>query len=137
MNQNDSQEQDDKRQGTPWLAWSASGVGLLLAVGGIGYILWDGISRGGQPPSVQVEAERIVERQPGYIVEIRATNQSGSTAATVVIEGELKRDGQTIETSEATFDFIPGGSERRGGLYFTQDPRQLELEFRPKGYTRP
>jgi uncharacterized protein (TIGR02588 family) len=69
--------------------------------------------------------------------EIRARNRSGHTAAGVVVEGELKRDGQTVETSETTFDYIPGRSERRGGLYFENDPRQMELTVRPKGYANP
>lgn len=138
MSQKDgSKRQKGEQQGTPWLEWTASGLGLILAVGGIGYILWEGVTSGGQPPAVQVEVQTIVDRQLGYIVEIRATNRSGNTAAGVVIEGEIKRGGQTVETSETTFDYIPGRSERRGGLYFENDPRQMELTVRPKGYTEP
>ena len=137
MTGNEQQKRDARQQGTPWLEWLASGIGLVLALGGIGYLLWDGLTAEGQPPAIQVHAERIVERNPGYTVEIRATNSSPSTAETVVIEGELKRDGQAIETSQATFDFIPGRSEVRGGLYFSHDPRKLTLDFRPKGYVRP
>lgn len=126
-----------KQQGTSWLEWTASGLGLVLAVGGIGYLLWDGMTGGSQPPAVQVEMRGIVDRQPGYTVEFRASNRSGNTAASVVIEGELRRDGETIESSETTFDYIPGRSQRRGGLYFSNDPRQFELQLRPKGYVDP
>ena len=136
MGQNDD-SQEQKKQGTTWLEWLASGIGLILAVGSIGYVLWNGITGTDQPPDVQVQAQRIVDRQPGYTVQILAINLSERTAATVLVEGELKRDGRTIETSEATFDFIAARSERRGGLYFSNDPRQYELELRPKGYVRP
>lgn len=128
---------EEEQTGTPWLEWTAAGLGLLLAVGIIGFIILDGVSGNGQPPAVEVESRNILDRQPGYTVEIRAINRSGSTAATVVVEGELKRDGETIETSETTFDYVPGHSERQGGLYFSRDPRQFDLELRPKGYIRP
>lgn len=132
-----STEQRRGNEDSGWLEWTASGTGLILAVGGIAYILWIGVTAADRPPEVQVEARRIVERQPGYTVEIAARNMSGNTAAGVVVEGELRRGGQTVETSETTFDYVPGRSERQGGLYFTQDPRQFELELRPRGYVKP
>ena len=137
MDQNEKQKKAEERQARPWLEWVASGTGFVLAAGAMGYLLWNGITDTDQPPAVQIRAERIVEQTPGYTVEIRAVNTTRSPASTVVIEGELIQDGQTIETSETIFNFVPGRSEAHGGLYFTHDPRALHLELRPKGYTRP
>ena len=123
--------------GTPWLKWATSGLGMALAIGAIGYLLWDGFTRDGMPPSIVVQAENVVERPSGYIVQIRAINTSGSAAETVVVTGELKRNGHTVETSQTTFELIPGNSEAKGGLYFSEDPRELALDLRPEGYIEP
>ncbi|MDQ4061153.1 MAG: TIGR02588 family protein [Pseudomonadota bacterium] len=122
---------------TPWLEWVASGIGLVLATGTIGYMSWQAFRADDAPPAVVVRMERIVPGGAGYTVEIRAANRGDATAAQVRIEGELKRDGQTVETSETTFDYVPGRSERKGGLFFNQDPRPLTLELRAKGYAQP
>lgn len=137
MSENRQQKHGDSQQGNPLLEWIASGIGLVLAVGGIGFLLWNGITADETPPAIEVQAERVLERRSGYTVEIRAINSSPRTAETVVVAGELKRDGQTVETSQTTFQFVPGHSEERGGLYFSRDPRDLQLELRPKGYVKP
>jgi uncharacterized protein (TIGR02588 family) len=121
----------------PLLQWIASGTGLVLAVTGTGYIVWNGITASDGPPSVTVELEGTVELGDGYVAEIVAENHAAATAAHVTVAGELKRDGQTIETSRTEFDYIPGHAMRNGGLYFQQDPREFELELRAYGYSRP
>jgi uncharacterized protein (TIGR02588 family) len=126
-----------QQQSTPWLEWLASGLGLVLAVGAIVYIAWEGLQRTGLPPVVTVHGERTVETAAGYVVEIRAINQGDTTAAMVEVEGELMRDGETVETGSATFDYLPSHSERKGGLFFKQDPRLHTLQIRAKGFVHP
>lgn len=121
----------------PLLEWVASGTGLVLAVTGISYIVWNGITASDGPPSVTVQLEGTVEAGDGYVAEIVAENHAAATAAHVTVGGELKREGQTIETSRTEFDYIPGQAVRNGGLYFQQDPREFELELRAFGYSRP
>jgi uncharacterized protein (TIGR02588 family) len=73
----------------------------------------------------------------GYLVTIRAVNHGGQTAAGLMVRGTLRDGGTTIETSQTRFQYVPAESERKGGLYFSQDPRTFELSLRAEGYERP
>ena len=55
----------------------------------------------------------------------------------MLVEGELAGPDGPIETSEATMDYLPPGSEREGGLFFSRDPRRYEVRLRAKGYVDP
>ena len=60
-----------------------------------------------------------------------------STAADVIVEGELQADTGRVEVSQTTLDYVPGGGDQRAGLYFTHDPRRLRLRLRAHGYREP
>jgi uncharacterized protein (TIGR02588 family) len=80
----------------------------------------------------------VVELRHGHLVEVRAINERRATASRLKHEGVLVgRDGAAIERSQTTLDYLPGRSERAGGLFFTRDPRDLDLRLRPPGYVRP
>ena len=123
---------------TPALEWAAAGVGLLLLLIMLAIIGMEAV--GGEteaPPAVTVTAGRIVAAPGGHVVEIEAGNSSGAAAAAVQIEGALMAGDSAIETSSLTFDYLPGHSRRRGGLFFTQDPRRYRLGLRALGYQEP
>ncbi len=40
------------------------------------------------------------------------------------------------QTSEVTLDYVPATSHRRGGLFFTEDPRRYPLSIREEGYSQ-
>jgi uncharacterized protein (TIGR02588 family) len=121
---------------TPWLEWFASGVGLMTAVLVFGSIAWQVWKEPSTPPSIATEIERIVAVDGIYRVEFRALNRGGAAAAQVEIEGRITGGGGE-ETSRAIFDYIPGHSSRRGGLFFTRDPGSAQLSLRPSGYSSP
>lgn len=121
----------------PLLEWIASGVGLALALAMLGIIGWEVLRGGSAAPAVAVEALQVLETEAGFTVEIRAFNSGDETAGDVLVEGELKRGDETVETGETTFTYIPSRSERRGGMFFSQDPRSYTLELRALGYTAP
>lgn len=127
---------DGKEKTSRW-EWAVGTVSALLVLGTIGFMLYQGLTAPGTSPRITLQVDTIVEAEKGYVVEFRARNRGNSTAAGLGVEGELKSDTGTVETSEATVDYVPGHSERRGGLFFTEDPRRYTLELRPKGYDRP
>jgi uncharacterized protein (TIGR02588 family) len=45
--------------------------------------------------------------------------------------------GRVIESSAAVLDYVPGESVRRGGLFFSTDPRVHRLTLRAHGYQQP
>jgi uncharacterized protein (TIGR02588 family) len=122
----------------PLLEWIAAGTGLLLALAIFVIIGREAINgETDAPASIGVRAEAISQVPSGFVVEIVARNDSGATAASVAIEGVLKSGETEVETSALTLDYVPGHAERKGGLFFTRDPREYKLEVRALGYQRP
>lgn len=73
----------------------------------------------------------------GYRVEFVARNVGSATTAQLRIEGELRIDGTLEERSVAIMDYLPGHSERKGGLFFRRDPRTGQLRIYTTGYEKP
>lgn len=122
---------------TPLVEWLAAGVGLFLVVATILLIASEAFMADPSPPQVEVRALEIRSSGPGFLLLVEARNVGGSPAAGVLVEGELERGDAPPETAEASFDFIPDHSARRGGLFFETDPRQGRLSLRAKGYSEP
>lgn len=130
-------EERDEGGGAPWLEWIASASGLLIAVALVSFLVWDILGEKGEPPTITVETGKVTPYGGGFTVEIRLRNSSAATAAHVAAEGVLKRGDQIVELARATIDYLPGKSERRGGLFFTHDPREFSMQVRPLGYAQP
>jgi len=121
---------------TPWLEWVASGVGLLLAVAVFGLVGWQAMNDASEPPAISVEARNVRPVPGGFRVEFKARNTGGSAGAQVEIEGILAGGGAD-EISRVVLDYVPGRSERQGGLFFIRDPRTGHLSLRARGYSVP
>lgn len=122
----------------PWLERAAGLVGLLLTLAMLGLLVRHAIRDDDAPPAVTVAAERILALPGGgYVVEFTARNRARTaTAAQLMVEGELRTPAGT-ETAEATLDYVPARSGKRGGLHFVNDPRSGRLELRAVGYSEP
>lgn len=112
-------------------------LGLLLVLGSLGYLFYQGIWGDRSPPDIVIMQEAITGSGKDYLVQFRARNRGGQTAAEVKITGTLSRSGQEIEKSEVTVDYLAAGSEQRGGLFFSNDPRDGQLALGVSGYRLP
>ena len=122
----------------PLLEWIAAGLGLVLTLALLAVIGREAVAgETNEPPAIDVRAASIRKLPSGYLVEVVASNRSGGTGAAVRIEGVLKSGSAAVETSDVTFDYVPGHAERKGGLFFREDPRLHELELRALGYQTP
>lgn len=126
-----------KQSGTSVWEWVIAGISTLLVLGAIGLMVHDAMTPSGGPPQITLSVDTIVEAGHGYDVQFQARNSSSATAAALLVEGELRSDTGHVETSQATIDYVPAGATRRGGLFFSEDPRLHTLQLRPKGYDRP
>jgi uncharacterized protein (TIGR02588 family) len=118
--------------------WVAAGIGGALVVAVVGFMAYEAATLSPHPtPRLAIRIDTVVAYPGGYIVEFRASNSGDATAASVLVEGELRSDTGVVERSEATIDFVPAGSWRTGGLVFTKDPRSYQMEVRPAGFGRP
>jgi uncharacterized protein (TIGR02588 family) len=120
------------------LEWVSAGVGFVLVAAALGLLIYKAIWRDVSPPEVTVRVISVVPMKNGFLVQFNAVNQGGSTAEGVVIEGQLRRGPDTtVETSHTTLQYLPSHSELKGGLFFTHDPRQFDLQLRALGYEEP
>jgi uncharacterized protein (TIGR02588 family) len=127
-----------RKASTPALEWVAAAIGLLLLLILLAIIGREAVGgEAAEPPAIAVTAGRTVAAAGGHLVEIEAANASGATASAVQVEGALMAGDRAVETSRLVFDYVPGRSRRRGGMFFTQDPRRHRLELRALGYQEP
>lgn len=121
----------------PTLETAVGVLGALLAAGTIGFILWKGITETGGEPAVTISVTRVVPQDGVFLAEIEAFNGGDAAAAQLEVEGRLVSDGGSVETASTTFDYVPSHSRRRGGLFFSEDPRRGALTLAPKAFVQP
>lgn len=122
---------------TPVTEWIVVALGAVLVVGAVGYMTWFGLTRQDGPPRLVVTATSIEAAPEGFTVAFTAHNAGAATAATVLVSGELWDGGRMVAVSRTMLDYVPEKSDRRGGLFFTLDPRQYRLVLRAEGYSEP
>jgi len=121
----------------PFWEWVAAGVGLLLLLASMGYLLADSLAARDEPPRPAIQVRGVEPRQGQYAVRLRVRNEGRAAAAALRVTGELKRGEEVVESTEIEIDFLPGRSEREATLLFAQDPRTLQLVLSPRSYVKP
>lgn len=124
-------------QSIPTLEWIVGGVGLVIITSVLGFLLHAALNDNNPRPDIRLSVNEVLQSSSGYLVRITASNEGGSTAAGVIVEGELRRGADIIERSETLIEFLPSHSKKRAGLFFSKDPSQFELKLRPHGYEEP
>ena len=121
----------------PLLEWIVGGLGLALVTGVIVFLLYEAFAGKQAPPAVRLRVESIEQSGSTYHVGLNVVNEGGTTAEGLVIEGELKKGDQQVERSFTTIEYLPPGAQKKVGLFFRHNPRELALEVRPLGYEDP
>lgn len=119
------------------LEWTFAAIGLLVVAAALGFLIYRGATKADTPPQIKVEVESVAQTGEDYLVNFRVTNTGDTTAAALTIEGELKKGEKSEESSDISLAYLPAKSVRRGGLFFTKDPRKFELKIRAKGFEQP
>lgn len=117
--------------------WVAAGIGLVLLLASLGFLLHDAWTGNGQPPAPVVSVVGIEPQEGRFLVRLRVSNRSHETAAALRVEGELRRGGEVVERSDLELEHLPGQSSREGGLFFREDPRALQLVLSARSYRHP
>ncbi|MET0621576.1 MAG: hypothetical protein ABW250_01215 [Pyrinomonadaceae bacterium] len=121
-----------------WLEWVVFGVGLVLVVSTLAYLVYDGATAPDTPPDIEV---RLGEPRPGgagFLVPVKVFNRGGQTAEGVTVEVVLEAPAAPEpERSEFTVAFLPRGGAREGWVAFRTDPRAGRLTARANGYEKP
>lgn len=122
---------------TPIAEWTAAALGLALTLGVIGYTLWEGTIERDGPPRLSVNAEPRIAMASTHVVPIVVRNASHATAAQVEVRGVLNVAGAPPEERHASFNYVPGRGEARGGLIFQGDPALGRLDLSVEGFPKP
>ncbi len=113
------------------------GVGLLLVVGCLGYLIYEGIKDGEAPGALTVTVLEIVPTGETYLVNFDLQNGGSQTLSNLQVTARLLEAGREVERATTTLDYLPGRSSQSGGFYFREDPRQFTLAITPEGYQLP
>ena len=126
-----------KIKDAPWWMWCIAILGLALVTGSITFMLYEAAAGDSSPPDITLHVDATLQIRNGYLVKFRAVNEGGSTAEGVTVEGVLRNGTDVMETNTTVLEYVPAHSEREGGLFFTSDPRQYQMQLRAKGYENP
>jgi uncharacterized protein (TIGR02588 family) len=132
-----SKQEDNEPTQTPFLEWVFAVIGLILVIGVIGFLIYEIATDQGKPANLNVKIEEIIPNNKGFLVRFTLENTGDETAADVTVEGELKKGAESLEKSDVTVDYVPSHSEKKGGMFFTEDPRSNGFTIRAKGFNEP
>jgi len=118
-----------------WLEWCVFGVGLVLVLGTLGFLAYDGAKTGDGPARIEIELGEPEAGGEGFVVPVIVSNRGDSTAGDVQIEVTL--EGGAAERGEFSIAFLPRRSTREGVVTFHTDPRAGRLRARVLGYEKP
>ena len=127
----------NKIKDAPWWMWAIGLLGLALVAGSIGFLVYEATKGDTSPADITVHVDATVQLRTGYLVKFRAVNTGGSTVEGLTVEGVLRNGTNVHEISDTVIQWVPARSEREGGLFFTSDPRQYQMQLRAKGYENP
>lgn len=120
-----------------WIEWLTGIVSALLVITLIGWIALEAATRSATPPQLSTRILGTEKLASGYRVDFEILNDANTTAAAVVVRGEVRENGSAIEDAEITFDYVPANSQASGALMFETDPTGRDLSLRPTGFTDP
>ena len=129
----------DEHRETQASEWVVAGASTLLVLTAIGFLVYDAVTAPPTPADIRVAVDSVIAGQASYIAHFTAHNVGGRTGAGVQVSGELRSasEAAAVERSEARLDFVPAGSRRQGGLYFSHDPRRYRVVVHAEGYGTP
>jgi uncharacterized protein (TIGR02588 family) len=137
VHENPEKQEYQRESDTSIPEWIVASVGLILVVSAVSFLLYQAVTQNPSSPDVRVQVESVVPLRSGYLVKIKIINYGDTTAEGLIVEGELSKDEKQIELSHTEIDYAPAHAEKRGGLFFSHDPRQGELRVRALGYEEP
>ena len=106
-----------------WLEWVVLGVSVAAVIGLVGFLLIDGITDQGRPPTPAVElmTDAAYDTPEGWVLPAVATNEGDVAAEELAFRATATVEG-VEEESEVTIDFLPAGSDVEISFGFSGQP---------------
>jgi len=122
---------------TPLWEKLTGAIGFIFICFTLGFLIWSASQAEEHPPEIVISVTDIRQINDGFLVVVRVKNSGTKTAADLNLSGTLSEHGSETETVAARIDFLPPNSSKMAGFFFTKDPSQGTLKFRPLGYQEP
>lgn len=119
------------------LEWLVFGLGLLLVLGTVGFLVWDAVQGAGSPPDLSVVLGHPEPRAGSWAVPVAVRNHGGETAEGAHVVVTLELPGGEKEEAELDVAFVPRGSQRQGWVHFLHPPETGRMTGRVSGYEQP
>jgi uncharacterized protein (TIGR02588 family) len=121
-----------------WFEWAVFAIGLLLVIGVLAFLAYDGATLQDRPPAMEVRLGAAEQQADHFIIPVAVTNTGDQTAEGVLVEVTLDTGAEEPEQSQFEIAFLPRRSTREGWVAFQTDPRTAgEITARVIGYEQP
>lgn len=132
------EKQEEIKDRKNWFEWVVFGVGLLLVLSIIGYLIYQTYHRKHASPDLVAENFPDPSEYAPYRYRVVLHNKGGETAEQVKLVVEAQARGEAIETADIDFPFAPQESKREGWVNFDKDPKQADtVVVKVVSYKRP
>ncbi|MBC5784964.1 TIGR02588 family protein [Ramlibacter sp. USB13] len=133
-------DRDAKQQGeappTVW-EWIVAAIGAVLVAGTLVFLVADALRGGEGPPDPVAEVVAVTAQEHRFHVRVRVRNRGPAAAENLRLAGTLSEGGRVVERADTEFAYVPPGSSREAGLFFTHDPAHARLELSLHSYQAP
>jgi uncharacterized protein (TIGR02588 family) len=116
-----------------WLLGAVAGI-VVLAV--IGFLAFEGLTRGGIPPDLTVAAETPAGAAAPEL-RFTLTNRGGRAATGVVVALTLRDGAEVAEVRRLTVEEVAPGSTATGAFLLPPDAGRLTPALTIEGYLDP
>jgi len=121
-----------------WFEWAVFGMGMVLVLGILSYLVYKTTTYQSGPPELFVEYFREPGKYEPNRYHVILHNKGNETAESITVELSLKQPGKEAEKAELDFDYCPRESTREGWISFNSTPAQADsIQARIMSYERP
>jgi uncharacterized protein (TIGR02588 family) len=119
------------------IEWIVSTTGTLLFLFTLMFVLVNAITNSKTPADIKVKLLSVHENGDDFLLNVEVENKGNASVEGLEIEALLTNAGTEIEKGVTTFDYVPGNSKRKGGIFFKNNPQDFTLTLRPLGFEEP
>jgi uncharacterized protein (TIGR02588 family) len=109
------------------LEWTVFGVGLVLVLATLGFLVRESLAGDDGPPEVVVRLGTPRLSSSGSLVPVEIANAGRSTAEAVRVPIVLDPTAGPREEAELNIDYLARGSKQSAWVTFRTDPRRGKL----------
>jgi uncharacterized protein (TIGR02588 family) len=124
--------------GKNWLEWCVFGLGSVLVLSTIGYLVYEASVATDTPTNLEVQLGKAEPRGERFALPVVVANRGDGPAETIRVAVDLTTADGSEERAVLELQLLPGGGTRRGWVMLENDPAQAaELTGRAMSYEEP